>query len=236
MATEAVYVGWMSGTNGPVWLLALGAVACASAPPLSRVPPDPHRPPTAAACVEGAVVAYRRPLDEHTELDAVFTCLGEDIVVTTIAIPREADSENEEGGDDELPIAEVIGEVSVKRFEAMRRAITAHIEAGDCRPVDRRSVTTLAIGNAKWRIACEWDPQWNDVAVEEALEVAFDEIDPRRQPPTSEPDQLWPFDGDYWRDELGYYRRAVSITSATNARARRPSAPAPQRSAAAPRP
>ena len=202
-------------------LLGLVAVGCAPVTVPIAQPVDPA-PPTpvvkdAPHCAEGAHLTYRRRLDATTELLLEIECFGEGAVATSTAVPypwvRVTRLETGEEGlvrddeEDDAPIPTQSEPFDVARFNRLSASLRAHIEAGDCHPIERDTRYVVGAGTDKWQVLCD-AMRLRPLArsFEAALQDTFAIVDPRDIPEEPPADQVWPFSSDYWRDELGYYR------------------------------
>jgi len=207
-------------------LLGLGMVAmvgCAAPSTPIGVSTTPTAQPAAPiappkpTCTDGESVVYRRPFDDAPEeLEVVFTCRDGHVKGESVIGPYEMLSLDPKTGERivvrsrELEEgAAGVGSLDVASFNALRNRIASEIEEGSCHPPRRWTWTSLGIGTDKWRILCAYEPLWHPVAkgLEDAIERAFEHVDSRDEPSSSRSDpQGWPFEGEYWRDELGYAR------------------------------
>ena len=162
--------------------------ACSNAPAVAA-PSVVATNPLPISCHGGRELVYSRNLPDGTSRTVDVICTDERVTASSWL------TRPEEEGLDMSPIDSGLVEIDRAAFERVWRAVIS----GRCdRAKPTRSSLVVKDLHEKRSVTCANDDSWS---------ALFQPIEPAVTKPPSGEDLEHLFNGDEWRDELGYYRR-----------------------------
>jgi len=182
-------------------LVSFTLVAC-SAAPVAKPSPAVTTTTQPIRCSGGRELDFTRKLENGDLRRVTIECTDEHVTASiTTLVPPPPDLDAAYG------IRETGGsEIDHALFDRVWRAAFARADERGCnrrRNRDATTVLTLRDTRGKREVTC-FDLDVTDI-VESVSAVV--KVAPPQPAPAGE---SWPFHGEYWRDELGYYRQVVT--------------------------